>query len=97
MLQTTIDINVKRGKNIKLVITNVKKAFDQVWRAGVFSKLGERNIQGNILRLIIEINQNLIARIKGDEESYSQNFTWRNPLDREVDHPQYCMQNTQQK
>ena len=75
MLQITIDINVKRGKNIKLVITDVKKAFDQAWRAGVFSNLADRNIRGNILRLMIEINQNLMARIKGDKESYSQNFT----------------------
>eukprot|EP00112_Aurelia_sp_Birch-Aquarium-sp1_P009489 Seg208.12 transcript_id=Seg208.12/GoldUCD/mRNA.D3Y31 product="LINE-1 retrotransposable element ORF2 protein" pseudo=true protein_id=Seg208.12/GoldUCD/D3Y31 len=75
MLQTTIDINTKRGNNIKLVIADVKKAFDQAWRAGVFNNLTDRNIKCNILTLIIEINQNLVARIKGDEESYSQNFT----------------------
>ena len=74
MLQTAIDKNKKRGKDTKLIITDVSKAFDQAWRTGVFGNLTNRNIKGRMLRLIWEINNDLKARIKFDEEQYSQTF-----------------------
>ena len=74
MLQTAIDKNKKHGKDTKLIITDVSKAFDQAWRIGVFGNLAKRNIKGRMLRLIWEINNDLKARIKFDEEQYSQTF-----------------------
>ena len=74
MLQTAIDKNKKYGKDTKLIITDVSKAFDQAWRIGVFGNLAKRNIKGRMLRLMWEINNDLKARIKFDEEQYSQTF-----------------------
>ena len=74
MLQTAIDKNKKHGKDTKLITTDVSKAFDRAWRTGVFGNLAKRNIKGRMLGLIWEININLKARIKFDEEQYSQNF-----------------------
>ena len=74
ILQSVIDKNSKNGNDTKLVITDVQKAFDQAWRMGVFRNLASRGITGNILSLIWEINNHLQARIKSDEERYSEEF-----------------------
>ena len=74
VLQTAIDLNEKNKKNTKLLITDVKKAFDQAWRIGVFHNLAKRGITGQILKIIWEINNNIKARIKMDEDLYSKYF-----------------------
>ena len=52
----------------------MQKDFDQAWRIGVFRNLVSRGITGNILSIIWEINNHLQARIKCDEERYSEEF-----------------------
>ena len=74
IIQTVIDKNKKEGKNTKIIITDVKKAFDQAWRIGVIHNLSKRKINGKILRLIWNINNELKARIKWDEVTHSEEF-----------------------
>ena len=71
MIKTIIDINKKNRKNTKMIITDVKKAFDQAWRKGVFKNLIERKIEGKLFNLMWELNNNLKARIKFDEKNHS--------------------------
>ena len=73
ILQTIIDINKKEKKQTKLIVTDVEKAFDQAWRVGVMHNLMERGINGQILNLIWQINNNMKARIKEDD-IYSDEF-----------------------
>ena len=39
VLQTIIDKNKQAKRSCKFIITDVEKAFDQAWRAGVFDNL----------------------------------------------------------
>ena len=73
-LQTIIDSNKKKQKPSKLIITDVEKAFDQAWRAGVFKNLQKRGVKGEILELVWKINNNIRARIKEDSKTHSQEF-----------------------
>ena len=66
-IQTIIDRNKQDGKETKLLITDVAKAFDQAWRIAVFRNLSSRGIRGRILKMIWKMNNNLIARIKGQD------------------------------
>jgi hypothetical protein len=66
-LQTVIDKNKLEGKETKLLITDVAKAFDQAWRAAVFENLTSRGVKGRMLKMIWKMNNNLVARIRGKD------------------------------
>ena len=74
VLQTVVDKNKQENKPTKLIITDVEKAFDQAWRAGVFKNLMKRGINGEILHLIWKMNNNARARIKENSVSHSEIF-----------------------
>ena len=74
VLQTIIDLNKQEGKPTKIIITDVEKAFDQAWRVGVFKNLMKRGIQGEILELIWNMNNNARARIKESSIQHSDEF-----------------------
>ena len=74
MLQTIIDLNKQEGKPTKIIITDVEKAFDQAWRVGVFQNLMKRGVQGEILELIWNMNNNARARIKESSIQHSDEF-----------------------
>ena len=74
VLQTVIDLNKKDNKPTKIIITDVEKAFDQAWRLGVFNNLMKRGINGQILQLIWNMNDNAKARIKKDSNHHSEEF-----------------------
>ena len=65
VIQTMIDKNRQEGKETKLLITDVAKAFDHAWRVAVFKNLSSRGVKGRILKMIWKMNNDLIARIKG--------------------------------
>ena len=73
-IQTIIDLNTKRNRPSKLIITDVEKAFDQAWRLGVFDNLAKRGVKGEILELMWNINNNVRARIKEDARTHSEEF-----------------------
>ena len=73
IIQTIIDINKKRKKPTKLIITDVEKAFDQAWRIGVMYNLKENGIKGEMLELIWKLNDEIRARIR-EGDDYSQEF-----------------------
>ena len=74
VFQTIIDKNKKFNLPTKLIITDVEKAFDQAWRLGVFENLMKRGIDGEILRLIWKMNNNIKARIKENSVTHSEIF-----------------------
>ena len=74
IIQTIIDMNKKRKKTTKIVMTDVAKAFDQAWRIGVMYKLQENGIKGEILELIWKLNEDITARIREGNE-YSGMFS----------------------
>ena len=74
VLQTIIDLNKQEGKPTKIIITDVEKAFDQAWRVGVFQNLMKRGVQGEILELIWNMNNNARARIKESSIQHSDEF-----------------------
>ena len=55
------------GKETKLLITDVAKAFDQAWRIAVFKNLSSRGIKGRLLKMIWKMNNDLVARIRGKD------------------------------
>ena len=73
-LQTIIDKSKQAKKPCKFIITDVEKAFDQAWRAGVFENLMKRGIHGEILQLIWNMNDNARARIKENSFMHSEEF-----------------------
>ena len=64
-IQTVIDKNDQEGKETKLLITDVAKAFDQAWRSAVFKNLSSRGVKGRLLKMIWKMNNDLVARIRG--------------------------------
>ena len=74
VLQTVIDKNKQANRPTKFIITDVEKAFDQAWRAGVFNNLMKRGINGEILQLIWKMNNNARARIKENSITHSEVF-----------------------
>ena len=74
VLQTIIDKSKQNKKSCKFIITDVEKAFDQAWRAGVFDNLMKRGIHGEILELIWKMNSNARARIKENSSVHSKEF-----------------------
>ena len=74
VLQTVIDKYKQANIPCKFIITDVEKAFDQAWRAGVFNNLMKRGIQGEILQLIWKMNNNARARIKENSSTHSAEF-----------------------
>ena len=80
IINTIVEYNQSRGKNTKIIITDVEKAFDHAWRKGIFVNLAQKGIEGKILNLMWQINNNLISRIKYDEEIYSEEFNVEDSL-----------------
>jgi hypothetical protein len=66
-IQTVVDRNLQEGKETKLLITDVSKAFDQAWRIAVFRNLSDRGVKGRMLKMIWKMNDNLVARIRGQD------------------------------
>ena len=57
-------------KPLYLAFLDLSKAFDRVWREGLFAFLWESDIQGKSWRLINEINRNVENKVVfGDFES----------------------------
>ena len=42
IINTIVEYNQSRGKNTKIIITDVEKAFDHAWRKGIFVNLAQK-------------------------------------------------------
>ena len=71
-------IEVLQSKKVKLFYSFIdfSKAFDSVWRVGLWTKILKHNIKGNFFRIIYNMYQEIKSRVSfnGSESSFFQSY-----------------------
>ena len=67
-LYALIQIYLCSGKKLYCTFVDFKKAFDTVWRVGLWKKLLASGINGKILRVIINMYENIKSCVKQNNE-----------------------------
>jgi hypothetical protein len=69
VLQCLIDMRSAQNKKLFCVFIDFKKAFDTVWRNGLWFKLVKNNINGKCLNIIKNMYSNIKSKIKTNQSS----------------------------
>lgn len=72
-------IEILKSKKLKLLCSFIdfSKAFDSVWREGLWSKLLANNIKGKIFRIVYNMYQGIIkscVSFNGNQSEFFQSF-----------------------
>jgi len=60
----TLQEMIRKGKNVYIVFLDVTKAYDKAWADGIMYVLAKQGIQGNLWKIIQELNKKLTATIE---------------------------------
>ena len=63
-LKIIIDIYLNKNKDLYVAFVDYQKAFDSIWRVGLWQKLLRHNINGKILNVIINLYSNIKSCVK---------------------------------
>ena len=76
-IKNVIDVFLSKKKKIFCAFIDFKKAFDTVWRSGLWSKLLTCGVTGNLLNVIKSIYNNIKSRIvaNGAKSNYFSCYT----------------------
>ena len=65
-LHVLIELYLAFGKKLYCTFIDFKKAFDTVWRLGLWQKLVKNNVSGKILKVIYNMYENIKSCVKQD-------------------------------
>ena len=63
-LKLLVDIYLNKKKNLYVAFVDFRKAFDNLWRVGLWQKLLNHNINGKIFRVIVNLYDNVKSSVK---------------------------------
>ena len=67
-LYILIQFYLSSGRKLFCTFVDFRKAFDTVWRLGLWTKLVKNDVQGKILRVIYNMYDNIKSRVKCNKE-----------------------------
>ena len=63
VIQSLVDIFLKRGKKLYIAWVDYAKAFDKVWRQGLFYKMLKQGLSAKIVNIVKSIYANIKSKV----------------------------------